>query len=432
MGVASNQPPTPSGGMQLKTILNFVHRQPGFVYQRVELTKEKAPRVRVQVRPRAGSQPVCSGCAEKGPGYDRLGEREFEFVPLWGIAVVLLYAMRRVDCRRCGVKVEDVPWSTGKSRVTKAYACFLATWAKRMSWAEVAAAFKTSWESVYRSVEMVVEWGLLHRSLDGIKAIGVDEVLWHRGYKFLTVVYQIDEGCRRLLWMGQDRTVRTLLRFFRRFGRERAAALQFVCSDMWKPYLKVIAKKAGQAVHVLDRFHIMAKMNKAIDEVRAKEAKELKAKGLGEVLKGARWTLLKKPENRTQAQDARLSDLVRYNLRAVRSHLLREEFQLFWTYRSPSWAGSFLDRWCKKVMRSRLDPMKKIAATLRNHRPLILNWFRAKGLVSTGAVEGMNNKLKVITRRAFGFRTFRATEVALYHTLGRLPDPADQLTHRFC
>lgn len=418
--------------MHLKTILNHVYRHSGFVYGPIQFTEEEPPSLRVMLKPRAGSLAVCSGCGRKRPGYDTLAPRHFEFVPLWGIVVYFVYAMRRVDCLRCGVKVEMVPWATGKSSLTKAYAYFLATWAKRMSWSEVAAVFRTTWENVFRSVAMVVEWGLAHRCLDGIKSIGVDEVLWQRGYKFLTVVYQIDDGCRRLLWVGRERTVRTLLRFFHEFGRERAKNLQFVCSDMWKPYLKVIAKKASQAVHVLDRFHIMAKMNKAIDEVRAKEARALTALGLGEVLKGARWTLLKRPENRTAAQEIKLAELVRYNLRAVRSYLLREEFQLFWGYISPHWAGCFLDRWCKKVMRSQIEPMKKIARTLRVHKPLILNWFRAKGQVSTGAVEGMNNKLKVITRRAFGFRTYRATEVALYHTLGNLPDPAAELTHRFC
>jgi len=416
-------------GMRLQTILNRVYRQPGFVYCGFKFAGQV---LLVSVRPSKGNTAICSGCEKPAPGYDRLAERRFEFIPLWGILVMFLYAMRRVDCPSCGVVVEAVPWAIGKRPLTKAYAYFLAGWAKRMSWAEVADAFRTSWESVFRSVELVVEWGLAHRSLEGVRAVGVDEVLWQRGYKFLTVVYQIDEGCRRLLWVGRDRTVRTLLCFFREFGRERSAALQFVCSDMWKPYLKVIAKKASQAIHVLDRFHIMAKMNKAIDEVRAKEAKDLKAKGAGHVLKGARWTLLKRPENRTEKQELKLAELVRYNLRAVRSYLLREEFQLFWTYRSPHWAGTFLDRWCKKVMRSRIEPMKKIARTLRAHRPLILNWFRARGQVSTGAVEGMNNKLKVITRRAYGFRTYRALQVALYHTLGDLPDPADQLTHRFC
>lgn len=418
--------------MQLKTILNRVYRHPGFVYTSFELTGDKEPRLSVRVEPRGRSRPICSGCNQKGPGYDRLGERHFEFIPLWGVLVFFLYAARRVDCGRCGVTVEALPWAIGKRPLTKAYVYFLAAWAKRMSWAEVAAVFKTSWESVFSSVELVVRWGLAHRSLDGITAIGVDEVHWHHGSKFLTVVYQIDEGCRRLLWVGQDRTIKTILRFFRQFGSERVKCLRFICSDMWKPYLKVIAKKAAQAIHVLDRFHIMANMNKAIDEVRAKEAKELKAKGMGEVLKGARWTLLKRPENRTPSQETKLAELVRYNLRAVRSYLLREEFQSFWTFLSPHFGGLFLDRWCGKVMRSRIEPMKKIARSLRSHKALILNWFRARGRVSTGAVEGLNNKLKVITRRAFGFRTFGAVEIALYHALGDLPDPADQLAHRFC
>lgn len=418
--------------MHLKTILNRVQRYPGFVYCGFELTGQEEPRLEVEVRAREGSKPICSRCNQKGPGYDRLEKRAFQFIPLWGIAVFFLYAARRVDCLLCGVTVEALPWAAGKRPLTLAYAYFLAAWAKRLSWTEVARVFKTSWESVFRSVEQVVQWGLAHRSLDGVRAIGVDEVLWRRGYKFLTVVYQIEDGCRRLLWVGQDRTVKTLLRFFRQFGQEGAKNLRFICSDMWKPYLKVIAKKAGQAIHVLDRFHIMANMNKAIDEVRAKEARELKAKGMGEVLKGARWTLLKRPENRTPSQEVKLAELVRHNLRAVRSYLLREEFQLFWTFLSPHFAGIFLDRWCGKVMRSRIEPMKKIARSLRAHKPLILNWFRARGLVSTGAVEGLNNKLKVITRRAFGFRTFRAVEIALYHTLGDLPDPAAQFTHKFC
>ena len=417
--------------MHLKTILNRVYRHPGFVYSKYKLTGSSPPILHVTVKPRGGTKGTCSGCNQKAPGYDTLDVRRFEFVPLWGIVVFFYYAMRRVDCPRCGVTVEAVPWATGKSSLTKAYAYFLAAWAKRMSWNEVAEAFHTSWESVFRSVEMVVEWGLAHRRLDGIKAIGVDEIHWLKG-KFLTVVYQIDQGCIRLLWLGQDRKAKTLLCFFRWFGRERTKALRFVCSDMWQPYLKVIAKKAKLALNILDRFHIMANMNKEIDEVRRKEVKDLKAKGLGQVLKNARWTLLKRPENRTAAQESKLAELVRYNLRAVRAHLLREEFQQFWEYLSPFWAGTFLDRWCTKVMRSRLEPMKKIARSLRSHRTLILNWFHARGLVSLGATEGMNNKAKVITRRAYGLRTYNAMEVALYHGLGDLPDPATQFAHRFC
>lgn len=338
--------------------------------------------------------------------------------------------MRRVDCVRCGVTVEVVPWSEGKQHLTKSYAWFLAGWAKRMSWKEVAEAFHTSWENVFRSVEMAVEWGREHMNLDGIESIGIDEILWKRGYKFLTLVYQIDEGCKRLLWIGRERQIKTLLGFFRWLGPGRSAALRFVCSDMWKPYLRVIAKKAAQAIHVLDRFHIVTHLNKAIDEVRAQEARALKASGYEPILTRTRWLLLKRAENLTDQQNERLADVLRYNLRSVRAYLLKEQFQLFWSYVSPYFAGRFLDRWCTRAMRSRIGPMKKVARMLRTHRPLLMNWFRAKGQVSTGSVEGFNNKAKVITRRAFGFRTFRSQEIALYHGLGALPEP--NFTHRFC
>ena len=210
-------------------------------------------------------------------------------MPLWGIAVFLVYAMRRVACASCGVKVETVPWASGKHQLTDTYAWFLARWARRLSWKEVAEVFHTSWEKVFRSVQMAVRWGRAHQQLSGITAIGIDEIAWQRGHRYLTLVYQIDEGCRRLLWIGQERRVKTLLRFFRLFGKERSAELKFICSDMWNPYRRVIAKKAGGTIHVLDRFHIMAKMSKAIDEVRAKESKELVAKGYEPVLKRTRW-----------------------------------------------------------------------------------------------------------------------------------------------
>src|SRR5512135_781809 len=250
--------------------------------------------------------------------------------------------MRRVGCPQCGVTVEQVPWADGKNQLTKTYQWFLARWSKRLSWREVAQVFHTTWESVFRSVKMAVQWGLKHRDLSGIEPLGVDEVQWRKGHKYLTLVYQIDGHGKRLLWVGRDRTAKTLLRFFRMLGRERSATLKFVCSDMWQPYLKVIAKKAGQAIHILDRYHIMAKMNQAIDEVRAEEAKRLKQKGEKPVLKHARWCLLKRPENLTARQTVKLSELLKGNLRSVRASLLREDFQRFWEYRSPFWAKRFL------------------------------------------------------------------------------------------
>ena len=416
--------------MQLKTILNRVEPFKSFVYGKVKWVDDaKRPMIEVQIKTRRNGRPICSGCGEVRPGYDRLPERRFKFVPLWGIAVYFVYAMRRVECPTCGVKVEQVPWCDGKNHLTTAYRWFLAGWAKRLSWKGVASAFHTTWQDVFRSVKHAVFWGLAHRSLEGIEAIGVDEIQWQRGHKYLTLVYQIDEDCRRLLWAGKDRTTKTLLRFFRTLGKERSGQLRFVCSDMWKPYLKVIGKKAPQAIHVLDRFHIMAKMNKAIDEVRAAEAKRLERDDYEPVLKNSRWCLLKRKENLTEKQAVKLSELLQYNLQSVRSRLMREDFQRFWEYFYPACAAKFLDEWCTRTMRSKIDPMKKVAKTLRRHRELILNWFRAEGTLSSGIVEGLNNKAKLTMRKAYGFRTAEAIEIALYHQLGDLPEP--EFAHKF-
>ena len=297
--------------MLLKTILNRIEHYKSFVYGKVRMLEEDGElAIEVEVESRANGRPICSGCGRPAPGYDRLAKRQFEYVPLWGIAVFFCYAMRRVACPQCGVKVEQVPWAEGKSRLTTSYRWFLARWAKRLSWQETARVFGTTWEHVFRSVKYAVSWGLKHRDLEGIEALGVDEIQWRRGHKYLTLVYQIDADCRRLLWVGKDRTTKTFLRFFRMFGHERSGRLRFVCSDLWKPYLKVIAKKAGQAIHVLDRFHVMSKMNKAIDEVRAAEAKRLERDGYEPVLKHSRWCLLKRKENFTEKQAVKMSELL--------------------------------------------------------------------------------------------------------------------------
>jgi transposase len=416
--------------MQLQTILHRVERHKSFVYRQARFRESSAGlALEVRVAARANGRPICSGCHQKRSGYDRLRQRRYAFVPLWGIAVFLLYAPRRVDCPRCGVKVEQVPWALGKSRLTNTYRWFLAAWAKRLSWQEVAQVFHISWSTVYRAVTLAVLWGIANRSLEDIAAIGVDEVQWRKGHHYLTLVYQIEEGCKRLLWIEAERTEESLRSFFAMLGEARSRVVRFICSDLWRPYLTVIAEKAGQALHVLDRYHIMALMNKAMDEVRAGEAKRLKQDGYEQVLKHSRWCLLKRPENLTDAQTVKLREVLKYNLGTTRAYLLREEFQRFWEYQSPYWAGRFLQEWCTRALRSRIEPLRTVARTLRAHHDLLLNWFRAKGQVSAGSVEGLNYNVKLTMRKAYGFRSLRAVKIALYHRLGALPVP--EFAHTF-
>jgi transposase len=415
--------------LQLITILNRCHRFRGFIYRQARFSSD-GKSIEIVVSPRVGSKAICSGCHLPAPGYDRLAERRFEFIPLWGYLVFLLYVMRRVECPRCqSVVVEEVPWGDGKRTLTRAYMLFLARWARRMSWTETARVFRSSWDKVFDAVEHVVNYGLEHRELGPIDAIGVDEIQYAKGHKYLTLVYQIDPGVTRLLWAGKERTIESFRGFFTVIGDELASKIVFVCSDMWEPYLKVIREKCSDALHILDRFHIVAKMNKALDEVRAGESRRMSQDGYAPVLKKSRWLLLKREENLKTEQRFRLRDLLRYNLKTVRAYLLKEAFQQLWEYNSPTWAGKFLDQWCRQVMRSRIEPMKKIARSMRQHRKLILNYFRAQKLFSSGIVEGLNNKAKVTMRKSYGFRTFRVLELALYHSLGKLPEP--ECTHEF-
>ena len=387
----------------------------------------------VRIEPHTGIPAKCSICLTPRPSYDRLPERRWKFIPPWGIATDFLFAPRRVDCPEHGKVVEHIPWSHGKSPVSKPMMGFLATWARRMSWRETAKIFHTSWEAVYRSVEWFVDWGLANRKLVGVEAIGIDEIHWGKGQRaanFLTVVYQIDKGCRRLLWVGKRRTQATLRRGLTTLGPGLVSGLRFVCSDMWKPYLTVIAQMAAQALHVVDRFHVVMNLNQAVDQVRRAETSRLRGKPIAARLKKMRWKLLKRGSRVRGRARIKLDALVASKLATSRAWTLKESFQQFWRYRSVHWAGGFLDYWCERAMRSRLEPMKKIARMLRSHEELLLNWFRARGEISNGPVEGLNSKIRLVTRRSYGFRTYRGMELALYHNLGRLPEPP--VTHRFC
>jgi transposase len=297
--------------MELITILNRCHRFRGFVYHQARFTSDHKS-IEISVRPRKRSAAICSRCHQPARGYDQLAERRFEFIPFWGFFVFLLYAMRPVDCRRCGVVVvEEVPWGDGKRTLTRAYMLltraymlFLARWARRLSWKETAEAFRTSWEKVFDAVEHVVTWGLEHRILGQIDAIGVDEIQYAKGHKYLTLVYQIDIGVTRLLWIGKERTLESFQGFFTAMGKDVISKIVFVCSDMWEPYQKLIREHCSEALHILDRFHIVANMNKALDQVRSEETSRMKREGRAPVLKKSRWLLLRHSENLGRAVGA--------------------------------------------------------------------------------------------------------------------------------
>jgi len=418
-----------------KTILNQIQPIDGFIFsdERIRGDRRDGPIIDVTIREHKQRKAICPQCENACPTYDHLSEREWQYVPLLGVTVFFHYAPRRVSCPEHGILVEAMPWSDGKRPYCKAMMQFLGNWARRLSWRETASIFKVSWQAVYRSVDWMVDWGLKHRSLDGITAIGVDEIHVGHGKKsvnYLTVIYEIDAQCRRLLWVGRKRTAATLRKGLAALGEPVLNGIQYVCSDMWKAYLNVVRTRLKQACHMIDRFHITQHLNEAVDEVRRKDVAAMTARPRAkQKLKKMRWILLRRKTRVLGKAREKLNRLLSGRLQTGKAYILKEAFGHFWDYQSVTWAGAFMQAWIQRAKRSRITPMIKVANMIETHEALILNWIRARREVFTGATEGLNNKARVVIRRSYGFRTFHIMELALYHTLGQLPEP--KVTHKF-
>jgi transposase len=369
--------------------------------------------------------PRCGICGTAAEYRDCRPARFFRHVPLWNMTVWLKYSPRRVYCPACGgVHVEQLPWATGKHRFTTAFACFLAGWAKMLPWLKVAGLFLCSWGAVAAAVKSVVSYGLEHRDLSGITHIGIDEISRKKGHVYLTNVY--DLHTKTLIWSGDGRAMETLRQFFDYLGPERSARLQGICCDMWQPYIDVIKERAPQAVLVFDKFHIVRHLLDAVDQVRRDEIRD-KGKQHKELMKDSRYIWLKNPWNLTPRQQARLSSLEHLNLKINRAYLLKERFRDFWSYKTKGWATRHLKQWFWWATHSRLEPMRDFAWMIRRHEDNILTWFQMP--INNGTVEGLNNKAKVVSHKAYGFRTVHNYICNLYHCMADLPIP--KIVHTF-
>jgi len=396
----------------------------GLKAHRVEKVRREHQGITVGLVPRKSSRPVCSGCSRRMPGYDTLSPRTWHHVPVWGIPVSITYRPRRVDCPKCGIVVEKMPWSGGKSRLTLPLIIVLATYAKILSFEEVARLCSVHWNTVRSAVRAAVEYGLDRRDTTAVIAVGTDELSRRKGHTYVTMVYDLTR--MRLIWCGDGRDIATLKAFFSYWGKERCEAIEAVCTDMLRGYERAISESVPDALIVFDKFHIVQQLVHAVDLVRREEAKKLEEEGL-DVLKKTRYLWLKNPENLSEKQRLRLRDLQKLNLKVMRAYLLKEGFKLFWEQRSKEDAEEFLDNWLWMANHSRLEPMREFARMIGKHKEAILNYFEVP--ITNGSVEGMNRKAKVVSSRAYGFRTFGTFQLALYHVLGDLPMP--ETTHRF-
>ena len=346
--------------------------------------------------------------------------RSWRDLPLRKTRLVLRYRPRRVHCERCGVRAEALPWAEPWARVSSALAASVAALTKHLSWREAAHHFDLNWKSVAAIVGRAVAYGLARRRRKPLHRIGVDEGSRRKGHRYLTVVYDLER--RTLLWVGEDRTEQTLRKFFSQLGRRRCRTIQVVLMDMWAPYAKAVRENAPRAQVLFDRFHLVQHLNRAVDEVRRAQLRRLSRKEKVR-FKRTRYLLLKNPWNLTSDQKERLSTLVSWNTPITRAYYLKESLQLFFDYKQPKRAREHLERWMHSAMRSRLEPFKRLVKMLRSHLDGVLAWTRLR--LSNGAVEGMNNKIKLVSHRAFGFRTVEHYVAAIYHCCARLPLPEE-------
>lgn len=371
-----------------------------------------------EVMPDNRFAPRCGVCGSRARYRDTRPARSFRHVPLWGLNIYLIYAPRRVICDHCGgVHVEALPWVSGKRRFTQALMVTLATWARILTWQQVASLFHCAWATVAAAVDEAVAYGLSQRDLSDVTHIGIDEISRKRGHVYVTNVYDLNS--RRLLWSGEGRTKETLQGFFDWFG-ERAEQLEGVCCDMWQSYIDVVKERAPDAILVFDKFHIVQHLTQAVDQVRRDEIRE-KGKAHKELMTDTRYIWLKNPWNLTDKQRVRLSQLERLNLKINRAYLLKEAFREFWQYNRPGWAKRYLDKWFWWATHSRLKPLRDFAWMLRRHQDDLMNYFRMP--IHNGTVEGLNNKAKVIIHKAYGFRSAKNYIRNLYHCMADLPLP---------
>lgn len=353
--------------------------------------------------------------------HDIRKEREWRDLSMRKLPLKLCYRPRRVKCPRCGVRVEDFPWAEPWARVTTALFHAVAVLARELSWQGTAREYGLNWKSVATIVKRAVQYGLKHRVRPPVHAIGMDEVSRRKGQVYLTVVYDLER--RVLLWVGEDRTEEAVRPFFTQaMGKRRCQTLRVVCMDMWAPYVKLVGEHAVNAQILFDRFHMVKHLSEAVDEARRELWRQLTSKERV-TFKGTRWLLLKNPWNLNDQQQERLSTLVRWNSPLVRAWYLKESFQLFWGYQQAWRAKQHLLKWMNSAMRSRLEPFKKFVGMLRSHLDGVLAWTKTR--LSNGAVEGMNNKIKSISHRSFGFRSAQNFIAAIYHCCARLPLPVE-------
>jgi transposase len=353
--------------------------------------------VRVALRRRRAA---CSGCGQVCRQIHDRAWRRWRHLDLAGQRCLVEYELRRVRCADCGVRVEAVPWARPRARHTRDFEDLVAFCAQQMAKEPICRLLRIGWDTVGAIVERVVADHLDAERLAGLVMIGVDEISYRRGQRYLTQV--CDHRTGAIVWASPGRNAATLQAFFDELG-ENAQSIRAVSIDMNGGYEKAIRHGLPDAQICFDPFHVVQLAGRAVDDVRRAEWNTAgKSKtGHGRWVKGLRWSLLKAPEKQTVRQLAALHEVSSANRRLYRAFLLKEELRLLYHLDDPALAEPHLTAWLAWASRSKLKPFVKLARTLRARRDGILAAIRL-GLTN-GRMEGLNSKVRLLSHRSFGF-----------------------------
>ena len=369
----------------------------------------------------------CPACGRRGTLVrQRDVAREWRDVPVFRTAVFLVYAPREIVCPTHGRIQEEIPWARANARVTYRLEHAILCYSQSMT-QEAASRLLMLAPSTFSSIlHTTIETLRKDHRIRGLRVIGIDEISYHKRHKYATIVYDLERS--RVVWVGQGKGRETIDRFFNEvLSHHQKTHITAAACDMSEAYIQAIRHHCPNATLVLDKFHLVQNLNKALDEVRKEEWRELTGEEK-KILKGLRWMLFRHSSTRSRADTETLRRLKKSNNRIYRAWLLKDEFEAFWGYRSVGWARRFLTQWIARVMRSRLEPLKKFARTLRRYFEDVVAHIDT-GLTNAVA-EGINRVIKIVKNRASGFFNLESFSDLIFLVVGDLDLPA-QIPARF-
>ena len=384
--------------------------------ERVELKLQKGE-VHVYLAHQNQPEWACSECGTLGPLYDHQPEREWRHLDTCQYQTILHAAPPRLQCPKHGVRVVKLPWAEPGSRFTALFEALAITWLKHASQKAVAEQLQLSWDEIHGIMERAVKRGLARRQAEELPQLGIDEKAFRKGHKYLTLVNDLKRN--RVLYVAADREQSSLDGFWSTITAEQRASIKAVALDMWDPYLASLQNHLPEAEEkiVFDKFHIAKHLGEAVDQVRRREHKALKAEG-DERLTGTKYDWLRNPASMEGQQRREFAQLCRSELKTARAWALKETAMSLYNYVYEKPARKHFQWWYNWAVRSRLQPIKEVASMLKRRFENIITYLRHQ--ITNAASESLNSKIQWVKYTARGFRNKQNFINAIYFHCGGL------------